>query len=331
VFSQEIKTIDQTFESGIQFYDFTALPVLRIFELEPNSSFYNVLKPNDLVLSVNQKQIFSRQQFLQNLNQTARSTIEVLRNGQKIEIDFENSFYPVMIYSFTSDSLAATSGLLPNDIITNVNGHEVFKFNDILDNLKPNTQNEFKVIRQGQELSLTARTDEEGKMGAMLIALESGEIGAFVSFPDFMNFSIVGNQKIPFYLAPVEALAECYRLSKLTIAMLGQVVSSIFTEFNVPEGIAGPVGIWQITDHYVKQGFLPLMRLCALLSLSLAVINIMPFPALDGGRLMFIIYEIFSGRKPNQNVESIIHFVGFILLILLLFVVTFKDITRLFE
>jgi regulator of sigma E protease len=108
------------------------------------------------------------------------------------------------------------------------------------------------------------------------------------------------------------------------------VFGHIFTTGDVPEGVAGPVGIAQMTHLYVQEGFIALVRFTALLSLSLAVINIFPFPALDGGRFLFILIEAVRGKPINGKLEGIIHGIGFSLLLVVIFLVTFQDLQRLF-
>ncbi|HLG25413.1 MAG TPA: site-2 protease family protein, partial [Candidatus Gracilibacteria bacterium] len=125
------------------------------------------------------------------------------------------------------------------------------------------------------------------------------------------------------------AFEESGKLSVITVEMFANVLKSVFTRFTVPEGVAGPVGIAQLTHTFVQEGILSLLRFMALLSLSLAIINILPFPALDGGRLFFILVEVVTGRKLGGKFEAWIHAIGFVLLMLLIFAVTYNDILRL--
>jgi regulator of sigma E protease len=111
---------------------------------------------------------------------------------------------------------------------------------------------------------------------------------------------------------------------------LGNVVVSLVAKFTVPAGVTGPVGIAKMTSYFAKQGFMALVQFTALLSISLGVINIMPFPALDGGRFLFIIYELISRRKANAKWETIIHSIGFALLMLMILAITWNDIVNLF-
>ena len=92
--------------------------------------------------------------------------------------------------------------------------------------------------------------------------------------------------------------------------------------------VAGPVGIAVMTGQVARMGFVYILQFTALLSLNLAIINFLPFPALDGGRVLFLIIEKIRRRPVNQKIEQIIHSAGFALLILLIFVVTGRDIFK---
>lgn len=97
----------------------------------------------------------------------------------------------------------------------------------------------------------------------------------------------------------------------------------------VSEGVSGPVGIASITSQAVALGPISVLQLIGVLSLNLAVMNILPIPALDGGRFAFLIYEVISRRKPNANVEKWVHTGGFGVLIALILLITFNDIAKL--
>ena len=95
--------------------------------------------------------------------------------------------------------------------------------------------------------------------------------------------------------------------------------------------LAGPVGIAQITGEVAAAGIAPLVTWAALLSINLAIVNILPIPALDGGRITFVLLELVrGGRKIAPDKERIVHLVGFALLLSGIFFVTAKDLQRLF-
>jgi regulator of sigma E protease len=126
------------------------------------------------------------------------------------------------------------------------------------------------------------------------------------------------------------ALRESWVMMDQTVKGIGQLVSSLVTRATVPEGITGIVGIAQLTHASVQEGFMTYLRLVALLSLSLAALNILPFPALDGGRLLFVLIEVIGRRPINRRFEVTTNAIGFGLLLLLIGLITYHDIARLF-
>lgn len=115
--------------------------------------------------------------------------------------------------------------------------------------------------------------------------------------------------------------------------VLGNMIGISFEQKTlepVSQGVSGPVGIYGAVDAVLSQGgpnmIYTILDLMALLSLSLAFMNLLPLPALDGGRLVFVIFEWITGKRPSQKLESIVHQVGFMLLIGLIIIITFKDV-----
>lgn len=94
--------------------------------------------------------------------------------------------------------------------------------------------------------------------------------------------------------------------------------------------LSGPVGIYSIVDSQAKQGFESILYLIAYLSINVGIINLLPFPAFDGGRILFLFIEKIFRKPVSKKVENIIHSIGFMLIIGLLIYVTFNDILRLF-
>ena len=125
------------------------------------------------------------------------------------------------------------------------------------------------------------------------------------------------------------AFTETYRLAGATLSMFGSLVTQLFTSLSIPDGVSGPVGIAQMTGVFVSEGFLSILRFMALLSLSLGVLNLLPFPGLDGGRLLFILIEGILGHPVNRKIEQVIHGLGAVFLVFLIVLVTYKDIAKL--
>lgn len=109
-------------------------------------------------------------------------------------------------------------------------------------------------------------------------------------------------------------------------ASLVMMIKNIFIGGGVSEDVAGPIGIAVITGEVARIGLSPLLQLTAVLSINLALFNFLPIPALDGGRMTFVVIERLRGKPVNHNIEAIVHNTGFFLLLLLVIVITFKDI-----
>jgi regulator of sigma E protease len=131
-----------------------------------------------------------------------------------------------------------------------------------------------------------------------------------------------------------EGTALAFRESKLVMEQsvlgIGKLFSSLATQGTVPEGVTGIVGIAQLTYTSVQEGLMVYLRLVALLSLSLAILNILPFPALDGGRLMFVLAEVLF-RRTNRRFELVTNALGFWVLLSVIVLVTLFDVIRLFR
>ena len=127
------------------------------------------------------------------------------------------------------------------------------------------------------------------------------------------------------------SLRESWIMLRQTALGLGQLFLSLAQTGQVPEGITGVVGIAQLTHASVQEGFMTYLRLVALLSLSLAALNILPFPALDGGRLLFVFVEAVSRRRVNRTFELATNGLGFLFLIGLILLITYHDVIRLFS
>jgi len=120
---------------------------------------------------------------------------------------------------------------------------------------------------------------------------------------------------------------------KRTVSLFGSMFDTLKYLFTGKVGVnqlSGPVGIYSIIDSQAKEGFEAILYLVAYLSINIGVINLLPFPAFDGGRILFLIIEKVFRRPVSKKVENIIHSIGFMLIIALLIYVTFNDILRLF-
>ncbi|MBX5437102.1 MAG: site-2 protease family protein [Alicyclobacillaceae bacterium] len=126
-------------------------------------------------------------------------------------------------------------------------------------------------------------------------------------------------------LAWKSGFAAVYATSVNALHMYGQIVAH-----HQIDNLAGPVGIADVISQQAQSGVWQVVMIAGLLSLNLGLFNLLPIPALDGGRLLFMVIEMFRGRSVDPRKEGLVHFVGFALLMLFAVVITFHDVVRLF-
>lgn len=112
------------------------------------------------------------------------------------------------------------------------------------------------------------------------------------------------------------------------IVALFNIIRELIVTGTTTAEVAGPVGIAVMTGQVARMGWIYILNFTAILSINLGIINVLPFPALDGGRLLFLAIEKIRGRKVSPKVENIAHTIGFVLLMLLVVLVTFRDIAK---
>lgn len=140
---------------------------------------------------------------------------------------------------------------------------------------------------------------------------------------------LVETKKYPWYQAPFYGLIEAANMTRTILVELLKIPVQFFTAQKTDVEFSGPVGIARIIGEARKYGINALLEITALLSLNLAVVNILPFPALDGGRMVFVFYEWITGKRPNQNFEKYLNLAGIIILLSLSALITIYDIQRL--
>lgn len=133
----------------------------------------------------------------------------------------------------------------------------------------------------------------------------------------------------PWYMAIGKGITETFIMFGEIIKSFYHVFKNIFAGRGVSADLSGPVGIAVLTGKAARLGFIYLLQLAAMLSLNLAFINVMPFPALDGGRLLFFAIEKIKGKPVSKKAENMAHTIGFFILLGLIAIVTFRDIMHL--
>jgi len=138
------------------------------------------------------------------------------------------------------------------------------------------------------------------------------------------------NIKYPFYLAIPMGFVEMCRMTWMMISALIMIVRELIISHTAPSTITGPIGIYKITTEASSMGLVYVLQLISILSINLGIINYLPLPALDGGRVWFILGEKIFGKKISAQTENIIHLIGFIAIISILIIVTIGDVQRYF-
>jgi regulator of sigma E protease len=144
-----------------------------------------------------------------------------------------------------------------------------------------------------------------------------------------MAIEPVQAERLPIFTAFKAALQQTWSTMGEIFSTLASLIAGIFHHHNTGESLVGPVGLAQEIGSAASIGFTYLLAFTAAISVNLAVINILPFPALDGGRLIVVLLEAIFRRKFSSNTVAIIHSIGFLVLLLLMIVLTVGDVRRL--
>lgn len=228
----------------------------------------------------------------------------------------------VVITEVRENTPAMEIGLKPGDRIVSVGADSVYFNGDLL-----NVGSFIKFIdeRRGKEVNLkiqrNGETFEFNTTPRINPPLGQGALG--------IGLVDAGLPKKNILISFWEGFKASLELIKTIIVSIFGLIAKAFVGKASFEQVTGPIGIVKITSQAGTLGFVYLLQLLALISLNLAVINILPFPALDGGRLIFLAIEKIKGSPVNQKFEKIINAVGFSLLIFLMLAITIKDIIKL--
>ncbi|WP_391208710.1 RIP metalloprotease RseP [Psychrobacillus sp. L4] len=221
--------------------------------------------------------------------------------------------YEPVITTVVADGPAAQAGMKDGDLVTKINGSPISTWDELSEEVKvsPNQKMGFTVDRKGEtlEFSMIPKEVTSGKE-------KLGQIGVQYVSPLEKN--------------PIKAVAfgaeQTYDWTKRIFTLLGSLITGKFSI----DDLSGPVGIYKATEEVAQYGVFNLMHWAAILSINLGIMNLLPLPALDGGRLLFFLFEAVRGKPVDKQKEGMVHFVGIMLLMVLMVVVTWNDIQRFF-
>lgn len=227
----------------------------------------------------------------------------------------------ILVSDVSANSPASMAGILAEDVLETVSVKGVnYDISDtstlhelVLAHPKDNFN--FKVLRSGTEVNISVKPELSKETNSYFLGIGISKSGIY---------------KPSFWKAIPESFVFAWSAIKGITVGLVNIIAGFFTPGNNLEGVAGPVGIVSLVGKASREGLAYLFTFTALISINLGVINLIPFPALDGGRLLFLGIEKIAGRRVNVKILNTINTVGFSLLILFMLFITYKDILKLF-
>ena len=222
----------------------------------------------------------------------------------------------VFVQSVQGGSPAEKAGIELGDIIKSVNGDTVTSAARITEYTRTHGNDTLVLLidRNGKELTVNAKPE----------ALESDHVPRLG-----VGLGEAGLVRYPWYWAIIKGFqAAWFGLLNIFVSLY-VLLKNLLSGNGVSAALSGPVGIAVIVGQSARLGLNYLISVTAAISLSLAAMNVLPIPALDGGRVLFVLIEGIFGKKVPAKVEQIAHAVGFISLLLLIVVITWRDIAKL--
>ena len=241
--------------------------------------------------------------------------------GQPVLVTTENKHQlrdvKTYIVDVSDHSPAAAAGIEALDRVVHVIGIQSPTIEQLQTAIASQTGQEvqIEVERQGVHHTLTVTPREKPPA-------EEGALG--------VSLAATGLEQVPWLQAPWEGLKRTGQMLTAIVIQFWLVFERLAGGSGVGESLTGPVGIAVYANEVTRLGLPYILEFGALISLNLAIINILPFPALDGGRILFVVLEKIAGRRFPGKIEQITHTVGFALLILLMIAITFRDVQRFF-
>jgi regulator of sigma E protease len=222
----------------------------------------------------------------------------------------------VLVEEVAPNSPAAAAGVEAGDTILSLNNEPVHNIGDL---------HRYTHLNLGKEVNLTVRHSDATIEELPLIPRwkppeGEGAMGVAVSMPE----ATVISQSYPFWEAIPMGVTECIE----TYVIFKNEILKWFIGAT-PVQVTGPVGIAQLTGEVAKAGLSPLLQFAGFISINLAIINIFPLPALDGGRMVFVLLEwVRRGKRISARTEGLVHAIGFATLIAAMIAITYQDVLR---
>lgn len=221
----------------------------------------------------------------------------------------------VLVTDITKGGVADKSGFMPGDIIKHISYENKYLNitdpNTVISAVRDGKELDFTILRSNEELNIKLIPEKvEGinKIGVGLQAVETGKLSIGKAFIE-------------------SAKATTYYTTETFKGFVG-LFKKIFTGISVSDQVSGPVGIVKQVGQAGKFGFAYLLSFAGLLSINLAILNLIPFPGLDGGRILFVLIEAITRKKVSQKSLGILNVIGIVTLLALMVLITIKDIVH---
>ncbi|MFC1950254.1 RIP metalloprotease [Chloroflexota bacterium] len=222
----------------------------------------------------------------------------------------------VVVEKVALDSPATIAGIELGDTFISINEKPVNNISDLHRYIQLNLGNEVAMLVEHSD----STTEDIQVIPRWKPPEGQGAIGIVVTTVE----PTIVRQSEPFWKAIPLGVSECI---ETFVLFKNGIISMIIGA--TPVAVTGPVGIAQITGEAAKAGISPLLEFAAFLSINLAIINIFPLPALDGGRIVFVLLEwVRRGKRISPKTEGLVHFIGFALLMAAIMAITYQDIIR---
>jgi len=229
----------------------------------------------------------------------------------------------IVIDKITLNSPAFYAGLKEQDIITGISLYD----NTII-SIKTSDDFIKEIKKYGdQEIKLLITRDQE-KIALVIVPRKNPPKG---EGPLGVSIASYTERKYPWYKAPFYGFIESVNITSKIFSELMKILGQVITLQKPKVDVAGPIGIARYAGEAIKYGLNAIVELIALLSFNLAIINIFPFPALDGGRLIFVIYEWLTKKRINPKIERYVNTVGILFLLTLGILISINDVIKILK
>lgn len=226
----------------------------------------------------------------------------------------------VKVIGVAKNSPAEKMGIREGDVVKMVNNRVVKKASELTEEVGKSTDKgvSIRIVRDGREEDLQVEKRAKPPEG-------EGSLGIVISNTEMQKI-----KWYEFYKGIGAGFREAYFWGKIIFEGVTGMVGSLFRG-QVPKDVSGPIGMFQATSSIRNnQGILAVIHFFGVVSVNLAIVNILPFPALDGGRIIFVIYEMIFRKRANEKFEVVVNNVGMLVLLSLIVLITAGDIMRTF-